>query len=377
MKRHIFRHFLALFLAFLIGSDCLLIKSFAYAAESTQSLFVDAETERLAKQTAGHGYSAIESGEADVSPMLAYAVENEFANLVKIKDGKKRTDWILDKVQARNGLSDGDALYRVAISDGKLTLKEATEVGVANSVNLKALKKKVEVARSKLTEARRGLFPTVQAVIEANTGVIKSDTDDPKGYKGESRKLNITQPIFYGGELVFTVRQAEAGLKTAQAEYKKARGEFIKDLRTAYYGVVKAEYNIQYQKTLVGETGDVYKKIKKAREQNVISDVDFLNVESQHNQAFFQSESARNDLLTAQLVFYHALGVESNESPELDLRLDFAKIQPNLQEVLDYALKQFQPSGALKFLRQRNCRAWKCGDRLGNWAKHSATKKRF
>ncbi|MBI4432880.1 MAG: TolC family protein [Candidatus Omnitrophica bacterium] len=241
-------------------------------------------------------------------------------------------------------ITDGEALYKVAISDNKITLAEAVEIGVANHGALQAAKKKVEVARSKLNEARRAFFPTVQGVIEENAG-----ESGEREYVGRSYKVNLTQPVYYGGELVLTAKQAEANLKSSQAEHNKLRNDTIHEIRTAFYGQVKAEYNLQYQSELYQESETLYKRILQEKTAKLISEVDFLNTESARYQIFFQWESAKNDLLAARLLLSHAAGMDAEKPLPVDLRLSFKKLAPALREALDLAYRQ-NPDLAVKAL---------------------------
>ena len=230
------------------------------------------------------------------SPSQTQAVQ-EVKTEYKIPAPKKIVDkskpwfdfrsWYGGYYYSEKKLSDGEALYRVSVSDHKITLKEAIEIGLANHGGLLASKKKVEVADSKLTEAKRALFPTISGSMDFNGGINVG-----RFFKGESRKITVSQPVFYGGELVFTVRQAEENLKSAKEEYTKQRHEAVHEIRTAYYGVVKAEYNAQYQFELYDLVNTLYRRLKKERQEKLIAEVDFLNAESKYEQVYFQLESA-------------------------------------------------------------------------------------
>lgn len=246
-------------------------------------------------------------------------------------------------------VSEGEALYKVAISDGRVTLREAIKIALANNLGAVAAKKKIEVARAKLAEARRALFPTVQAVFRWNKGLVGGTTQDvnrvnstetgQRSYVGESQKVNITQPLYHGGELVFTVHQAEENLKLAEEEYKKARNEAIHQVRTAYYGAVKQEYNLQYQVSLFKDVSAFHKTIREARQSRLISEIDFLNVDSQFNQVYFQVETARNDLLSANLLLRQNLNLETDEFLPIDLKINYLKLDPDFDEIIKIALK--------------------------------------
>lgn len=240
-------------------------------------------------------------------------------------------------------IEDGLALYKVAVSDGKITLKETKEIGLATSLSLQAYMKKVEVAEAKLVEAKRALFPTVQGLLEYNSG-LASDVpgEDPHGryYKGKNYKLNVTQPVFYGGELVFTVKQAEENVNISKGEYLKAKNEYLQQIETAFYGLLKAEYNVQYQLELYEVASTVRKRVRREHQEQLVSEVDYLNLESRYQEAFFQIESAKNDLVSADITLHQTLNLDSSQPFPADLQLHFNKIDPDYDQMLALAFRQ-------------------------------------
>ncbi len=233
-------------------------------------------------------------------------------------------------------IEDGEALFKVAISDKKITSEEAVEIGFANNLKLQAAKKNIEVMDAKLTESKRSLFPAVQATMDVNGGKVPGTTGG-RFYKGKSHKLNVTQPLYYGGELASTVKQAEENILIAKAEYKKAKDDFVHETRVAYYGVVKAEYNAQYQVELAEKIGEVMLQVRKQREVKVVTEIDFLNVESQYYQVLYQLEASKNDVLSANVSLKQQMNVQFDGPVPVDLRMNFVKLKPAFDDLLKRA----------------------------------------
>jgi outer membrane protein TolC len=256
------------------------------------------------------------------------------------------------KTYREKSLTEGEVLYKVAVSDGKITLREAIGIGLANNLEVQALKKKVEVAQAKLAEAKRALFPTISMVLEENGGKLGGSEDNPSGriYRGRNYKLNLTQPIFYGGELTYTLKQAETNLKGSKEEYYKAKNEYILQTKQAYYGVVKAEYNVLYQGELYERISNFYKKARQEKELKLMSEIDYLNIESKFNETLLSLESSKYDLLSATLLLYQTLVLDTEGYPlPLDLRIHYVKVKPDLDQVLEMAL-QANPNVRVKRL---------------------------
>jgi outer membrane protein TolC len=319
--------------------------------DQEKSKFLETEANQLIDELVTKNYSqsqqaasaALEGGALPSSsvsetsaPVVLKPTPSEKKYSFKRPRRPKELWWLgwKDKPYAQEGsISDAEALYKVAISDNKITIEEAVDIGLENSLDIKALEKKVEVAAAKLTEANRALFPTVQGVINNNRGLVSG-----RYYKGRSYKVNVTQPLFYGGELVLTVKQAQANLESAKQEYEKARGEYILKAKTAYYGVVKAEYNTEYQNELYEKIRLIYQRSRREHDENLVPEVDFLNIEFQFHQAFFQTESAKNDLDSARLILSQTLSLDSRQSLPVDLKLRFKKVDPVFDQVLQAAI---------------------------------------
>ncbi len=260
---------------------------------------------------------------------------------------KKIERWIKKPTQERKAhvnmpyptpIADGDALLKVAISDGKITIDEAVDIGLANNLKLQAAKKNIEVADARLDEAKRGLFPTVQATLDINGGKVPG-TGGARFYKGKNQRLNVSQPLYHGGELTNTVKQAEENVRVGKAEFKKAKDDLVHEIRVAYYGVVKSEYNAEYQIELAEKIGEVSRQVKAQREMRVATEIDSLNVDSQYYQVLYQLEASKNDTLSANLSLKQSMNVQLEGTIPVDLRMNFVKVNPAFEDLLKRAVE--------------------------------------
>ena len=279
----------------------------------------------------------------DITPQkgegMLDVVKRKFSSLFPNKTKPAKGQRPHAKIQTPTPIQDGEALLKVAISDNKVTVEEAVEIGLANNLRLRTAKKNIEVVNAKLTEAKRGLFPTAQYVYERNGGKVPGIVGH-RFYKGKSQKLNVTQPLYYGGELTNTVKQAEENLRVAKAEYKKAKDDLVHEVRIAYYGVVKAEYNTEYQIELYEKISEILRQVRAQREMRVATEIDFLNVESQHYQVLYQLEASKNDVLSANVGLKQSMNVDIEGVVPVDLKMNFVKVNPKFEELLKRALEQ-------------------------------------
>ena len=240
-------------------------------------------------------------------------------------------------------ISDGEALYKVAVSDGKVTIQETVDVAMANNLQLVAAKKNLEVADAKLTETKRAFYPTVQAVAEVNgghvPGAITPTINAQRFYKGENQKINFTQPLYYGGELTNTLKQAEENLRAAKSEYKKASNDFVHQVRVAYYGVVKSEYNAQYQVELFDRVRQIFKQVKEEQRQKLTSELEALSTESYYYQTLYQVEASKNDVVSANVALHQVMNMDSEAPVPVDLKLDFFQVKADVRNLIARALQ--------------------------------------
>jgi len=296
------------------------------------------EAHRMVDDLVTGGFSSANYSESKAMPRLLFndKTTKDIRLISKkapfVKPEGPQWPW-LSFVNPNKQLADGEALYKVALSDNKLTQKEAIEIGLANNIALQSTKKKIEVAEAKLVEAKRALFPTVQFLTEDNGGLVSK-----RFYKGRNYKVNVSQPLFYGGELVYTVKQAEENLKSSKKDYEKQKSEFIHQVRQSFHGVLKAEYNVQYQLEMYDKLNGYYKRAKEEKNQKLISEVDYLNVESRYYQVFYQLESSKSDLLAANLIIRQSLGLYPDQPAPIDLKLRLAKANPDLDEMMELAM---------------------------------------
>src|SRR4030042_5488984 len=159
----------------------------------------------------------------------------------------------------------------------KLTLEECITIAIENHIPLKIGKKQLELARLRLIETKRNLGPTVTAKLESSSGKVTS-----RNYAGAKIALEGKQPIFYGGELVFSVRQAEVNLEVVKTDYERIKNELVLQVKKAYYSLDKTKKALGVQRKLCNRTSEFNDIAKAGYGANVISRLEFLKVSSQY-----------------------------------------------------------------------------------------------
>lgn len=210
-------------------------------------------------------------------------------------------------------LPEGRIALTVALSDGRLTLPEAEEIAVKNSLMLESLRHRASGARRKVNEAIRAFFPTAGLEFSGGGGVINDDA-----YHSKKAMLNFSQPVYYGGELIFTLRQAQASMRSEELKYQKERTDVVRQTGEAYRNAVNAVYNLNYQEELYAEIQKYKVRQDKAYEARLVAEIEKLEIASIFNQVAFQRETAITTQKSANLTLCQAIGVKADQVLPVD-----------------------------------------------------------
>ena len=196
-----------------------------------------------------------------------------------------------------------------------LSLQESMEIGVKNHFPIQIALGQMKLARFKEKESFRELFPQAMVRWDESSGVISS-----KDYAGRKYQLKVQHPLYHGGELRYTWEQAKMNLKISKENYDKTKEDYILELTKAYYDYVRTLKNFDIQDRLLKELERDLTTAKKEYEANIISLIDFLNVQSQYNQAYYSYLSSENTLSLARLNFLQLLNLDND--PSIDVKID-------------------------------------------------------
>jgi outer membrane protein TolC len=198
----------------------------------------------------------------------------------------------------------------------------------------RAAHENIALYNRRMLAAFRKLFPEVSLSMNDRVGTQDAGAKDqvtlndyPSPYTGKDWKVSLRQPIFSGGILWNTFLQERANLEAAKKQYDKTLAELVFDLSRAYF---------EYQRTLqtAEENRTVVEKMKRFSEmseekfkEKIISEIEYLNVQSLYSQMQFDLESANQELEIAKLDMQKYLDLSSHD------QISIAKIY-NLDDVV-------------------------------------------
>lgn len=210
-----------------------------------------------------------------------------------------------------------------------LTLQDCIDIAIRNHLPLQIAQKNVKLGEMRCFEARRNLLPTGDFKWEETYGAVNE-----RRYYGKKVYLEGQQALFHGGELYFTMKQAEVNLKIVKEEYNRIKNDLILQVKKAYYTLSKAEENYKLQVELKKEVDAIFDMVDKGHEAGAISKLEFLNVGSQKSQVVFQFVSAEGDAAIADLILKQTMDLNSKDSIEIQPDLEFKKIDIDGDRVL-------------------------------------------
>jgi outer membrane protein TolC len=226
-----------------------------------------------------------------------------------------RCPW--SAAQDRPGYDPGDA--------NKLMLDECIVIAMGNHLPLRIAEKQMKLAELRVLEAKRGMGPSVMGKWEETTGKV-----DGRHYAGRKFSVEGKQPIFYGGELVFSVKQAKLNLEIVKNDYNRIKNDLILQVKKAYYSLDRSKKALRLQQELLAKTREYYEITKAGYSANILPQLEHLKVSAQYNQVNFQATSAEEDVQVARLILQQSMNldeefdiVEIKEPLIIDIDLDY------------------------------------------------------
>lgn len=237
-------------------------------------------------------------------------------------------------------------------------MNEAVDIALENQMAARIAQEEIELARLKLKEARRALFPTASLNYMETTGKTTGSTQD---FTDKEYKLKFEYPLYYGWKLKYAVEQAMSNVKASRYNYDKALQDLRVEVETAFYSYLAARVNIDLQRFLLKDTQNIFDIAKKRFDMGLTTKSEFIQVESQLKQINYQLISSRNDLDMAALNLAQAIGIENPDKLDFVMGsdIDFMELEPlnldlELEECFELAFKNRPDLKAKEYMVEFN-----------------------
>jgi outer membrane protein/protease secretion system outer membrane protein len=166
----------------------------------------------------------------------------------------------------------------------------------ASSPELLALKARLEAARSEVTKAQGGHYPTLDAVAQITRSASENVTTPSSRYSNRALGLQLNVPLYAGGYTSSIVRQAVAEQTRAEEMLEATRRDLGLRLHREYRGVTEGVAKVGALEQAVRSAEQLVKSTRRSFEAGSRTLVDILNAEQ-------QLQSTRRDLAQARYLY--------------------------------------------------------------------------
>lgn len=225
------------------------------------------------------------------------------------------------------------------------TVESFVQVALANSRLLTVAREESELAKTRVFEARRALYPSVSARVSATRGrEVNPFAQDP-GFEGfeeaafrrDEYGFQVSQPIWESGRLYSAFRQSKLNRQMALENLRKQAQDLTYEVKKAYYTLLKNQAVLQARRQLVAQGEIIKDMVRQKQKLNLTSKSEVLNVTAQADQASYQLTSDEQDVLLSRLVLISLLN-QSNPTPDpLPGELEFSRMSFNVESIIVWA----------------------------------------
>lgn len=171
----------------------------------------------------------------------------------------------------------------------------------ATSPELQSLRAQVEVAREEVQKARAGHLPTLDAVAQWSRSNSDSVTNVRSRYDNKTIGLQLNVPLYGGGYVSSTVRQAVAAQTRAEEMLEATRRDLAVRVRQQFRGMTEGAARILALEQAVRSAEQAVLSNQKSFAAGIRTTVDVLNAEQQKTQALRDLAQARYRYVLARL----------------------------------------------------------------------------
>ncbi len=175
-------------------------------------------------------------------------------------------------------------------------LEDWTERAETSSPEIRSLKAQIETARREVEKAQAGHYPTLDAIAQWSRSDSDTVTSVNSRYTNKSLGLQLNVPIFSGGYVNATVRQALADQERAEQALEALRRDLGVRVHREFRGVTEGVLKVKALEQAVRSTGQVALSNQRSFEAGSRTLIDTLNAEQ-------QKVSAQRDLAQARFIY--------------------------------------------------------------------------
>lgn len=190
-----------------------------------------------------------------------------------------------------------NAQYMLSQTFDERSLNGWIELTEAQSPELKSLQARLEVARLEIAKAQGAHYPTLDAVAQVTRSGSENVLALSSNYTNRVVGLQFNLPLYTGGLVNSSVRQAVASFEQAQALLEATRRELGIRVNREYRGVMEGLLKIKAQEQALLSAEQLVVSSQRSYKAGNRTVIDVLNAEQ-------QQQVVMRDLMQARYIFF-------------------------------------------------------------------------
>ena len=173
------------------------------------------------------------------------------------------------------------------------SLDEWTSRAEKNSPEIKAMQARLEAARREVSKSQAGHLPTLDAVAQWSNSGSENITRINSRYENKSIGLQLNVPLFSGGYVNSTIRQAVAEQTRAEETLEALRRDLGVRVHKEFRGVSEGVMRVRALEQAVRSADQMMKSTQMSFKAGSRTQLDVLNAQQQYSMALRDLAQAR------------------------------------------------------------------------------------
>ena len=183
-----------------------------------------------------------------------------------------------------------------------------------NSPEIKALQARLEAARKEVRKAQAGHLPTLDAVAQWSNSGSENTTRINSRFENKTLGLQLNVPIFSGGYVNSTIRQAVAEQIRAEESLEALRRDLGVRVHKEYRGVSEGVMRVRALEQAARSADQMLKSTQMSMKAGSRTQLDVLNAQQQYTMALRDLAQARYIYLLSKIKLASLAGDDASVS---------------------------------------------------------------
>lgn len=193
-----------------------------------------------------------------------------------------------------------------------LSLHDCIDIAAENNLLLEIEAQKIKLAELKLGISYRDFFPQIKLKCSENEGEL-NELD----WKGKYYHIEGRQPVFHGGEIFYSNRQAKEFLAAAVAESRRIEADIVYKVSEEYFKFLARTEMLNQSEKTKDEVSSFLGNIKRGYDEGIIAKIDLFGVEYYYNEIAHLALMTLKDLKETEYDLKAIMNIDAKEEIEI------------------------------------------------------------